>query len=306
MSWFDSHCHLHICEEEGGPVEEVLARARSAGVDEMVAVGIDVASSAPGARAGRIEGVVASAGVHPNSANEWDDRGRRRRSKSCWRSRRCARWARRGLDFYRDWVEPEVQHGRSGPTSALSKRLDKALDHPHARLDGGGHRRLEGLGPPPPARLPLLVRRRRCAAAGAGPGRVHLVRRQRLVQECRGPAARGRPWFRPTGCSVETDSPYLAPVPHRGKPNEPAFVAHVGEAVAAARGHDVGRDRRADDSQRARALPAVTLRSCSGARALRELAREPRPPIRRSATVRTSSSTRTRSARSSTSRRSAR
>ncbi len=35
---------------------------------------------------------------------------------------------------------------------------------------------------------------------------------------------------------VETDSPYLTPVPHRGKPNEPALVAHVGAAVAAARG----------------------------------------------------------------------
>jgi TatD DNase family protein len=38
---------------------------------------------------------------------------------------------------------------------------------------------------------------------------------------------------------VETDSPYLAPVPHRGTPNEPAFVAHVGAAVAAARGEAV-------------------------------------------------------------------
>ena len=35
---------------------------------------------------------------------------------------------------------------------------------------------------------------------------------------------------------VETDSPYLAPVPHRGKPNEPAHVALVGAAVAEARG----------------------------------------------------------------------
>jgi TatD DNase family protein len=35
---------------------------------------------------------------------------------------------------------------------------------------------------------------------------------------------------------VETDSPYLTPEPNRGKPNEPAYVAHVGAAVATARG----------------------------------------------------------------------
>ena len=38
---------------------------------------------------------------------------------------------------------------------------------------------------------------------------------------------------------VETDAPYLAPVPHRGKPNQPAYVPHVGAAVAELRGIDV-------------------------------------------------------------------
>ena len=39
---------------------------------------------------------------------------------------------------------------------------------------------------------------------------------------------------------VETDSPYLAPAPHRGKPNEPAYLPLVGAALADARGVDVG------------------------------------------------------------------
>jgi len=40
-------------------------------------------------------------------------------------------------------------------------------------------------------------------------------------------------------CLIETDSPYLAPVPHRGKPNRPAWVAHVASHLAAAKGLDV-------------------------------------------------------------------
>ncbi len=43
---------------------------------------------------------------------------------------------------------------------------------------------------------------------------------------------------------VETDAPFLAPVPHRGRPNEPAWVALVGEAVAAARGVPPASSRR--------------------------------------------------------------
>jgi TatD DNase family protein len=46
---------------------------------------------------------------------------------------------------------------------------------------------------------------------------------------------------------IETDSPYLAPVPHRGRPNEPRFVGHVGEAIAALRG--VSADTLAAQSQ---------------------------------------------------------
>jgi TatD DNase family protein len=58
---------------------------------------------------------------------------------------------------------------------------------------------------------------------------------------------------------VETDSPFLAPVPHRGRPNEPAWVHVVGEFIAALRGEDVELVRRATSANTARlfALPQL-------------------------------------------------
>ncbi len=71
---------------------------------------------------------------------------------------------------------------------------------------------------------------------GAGPGRGHVVQRDRHVQGCGRAAARRRARCPLDRMLVETDAPYLAPVPHRGQTNEPAWVTHVGAKVAELKG----------------------------------------------------------------------
>lgn len=237
MSWFDSHCHLHICEEDD-PVEDVLARARGAGVAQMIAVGIDVPSSRRALELTEHEGVRASAGVHPNSADEWTDEAAAEIAELL-KDERVRGVGETGLDFYRDYVAPDVQKRAFRDHIALAKATDKALiihtrDSIEAVLD-----ELEGLGPP--ARLVFHCWSGDDAALGRAlalgsyisfAGNVSFKNAQDLRA-----AAVQVPIDR---LLVETDSPYLAPVPKRGKPNEPAFVPLVGEALAAARGESLG------------------------------------------------------------------
>lgn len=215
----------------------MVARAHAVGVVEMLAVGIDTDSSRRAADLAAEHGVLASAGVHPNSADAWtvEVAGE---IEALLELDRVRAVGETGLDFYRDWVAPDVQRRAFRDHIALAKRFDKALvihtrDSVEATLD-----ELERIGSPP--RLVFhcwsggeeaLSRALRMGAYVSFAGNVSF----KSAGDLRTAAAKV-PRDR---LLVETDSPYLAPVPHRGKPNEPAFVRYVGEAVAEARREDV-------------------------------------------------------------------
>src|ERR1043165_1409876 len=76
MGWIDAHCHLQ-CEGRGPSPEEAVARAVDAGVERMVCIGTDLATSAEAVRlAGAFPEVGATVGLHPRDASkrpdEWD------------------------------------------------------------------------------------------------------------------------------------------------------------------------------------------------------------------------------------------
>jgi TatD DNase family protein len=227
--WFDSHCHLHICEE-ARPVREVIDEARAAGVTQMLTVGFDEASNPRAVELAREDGVYASVGIHPNSATGWTE-GSAASFEPFLNQPDVVAVGETGLDFYRDWAPKADQERAFIAHIGLAKTYDKALvihtrDSLPATLDV-----LEREGPP--ARFVMhcwsgtpedLERTSAMDGYASFAGNVSFKSAQAL-RDVVGLVPEDR-------LLVETDSPYLTPVPHRGKPNSPAKVVHVGEAIA--------------------------------------------------------------------------
>ena len=215
-----------------------MTAAEAAGVEAVVTIGTDVGTSRQAVELARDERVFAAVGVHPNSADEWNE-GAEAAVRELLSSERVVAVGETGLDFYRDYVPPEVQQEAFESHIALAKEHAKALViHTRASVDQA-LAVLERVGPPErfvfhcwSGDEPQLQRALDLGATISFAGNVSFKNAQDLRA-----AAVAVPGDR---LMIETDSPYLAPVPHRGEANEPSHVALVGEAVAIARGQDVG------------------------------------------------------------------
>ncbi len=229
---FDSHCHL-TDERFAGEVDEVLARAHAAGVSGVVTIASDLEDArAAAALAATHATVWCTAGVHPHAAGaretDWEVRLRALLAEP-----RCVAIGESGLDYFYDNAPRAEQRRVFEQQLALAAELE----------------------------LPIVVHSRQAEADTAA--MLQQASGVRGVLHCfdAGPtlleAALAADWYvsfsglvtfkRYEGGAlvaavpgerllVETDSPYLAPVPHRGRRNEPAFVARVVDAVAAFRG----------------------------------------------------------------------
>jgi TatD DNase family protein len=234
--WFDSHCHLHICEESE-PAEELLARARAHGVTKVLTAGVDIASSERSVELSSAEGVYAAVGIHPNSATQWSDSAQSRIEELVARPEVVA-VGESGLDFYRDEAPRDAQEEAFSAHIELAKRHGKALViHTRDSVDAA-MTMLESLGPPQrfvfhcwSGDTAQLQRALDLGGYVSFAGNVSFPSAEGLrALSTRVPDDR---------LLVETDSPYLTPVPHRGRRNEPGNVVLVGSAVAEARGAGV-------------------------------------------------------------------
>ncbi len=232
--WVDSHCHLPADLAEA---DAVVARARAAGVDWMVCVGTDlVTSEAAVALAGHRNDVRATVGLHPHDAvhlaDQWPGLVRLALDPAV------VAIGEAGLDHHYEHSPGPDQAAAFQAQIRLAHELDRALvihtreawDETFAILDDEGMPRRTVFhcftGGPDEATA--------CVDRGAYVSFSGIVTFKNAV-DVRAAAA-----IVPVDrMLVETDSPYLAPVPHRGQVNEPAWVVEVGAGLAAATVHRV-------------------------------------------------------------------
>lgn len=246
--WVDSHCHL---PEAAGAADPVLDRARNDGVDWLVCVGTDLETSrAAVALAGRHDDVHATVGLHPHDASRLDEE---------WASLvelandpSVVAIGEAGFDLHYLHSPFEDQEAAFRVQIQLAHSTGCALVI-HSREAWDDTFRVladEGV----PSRTVF-----HCFTGGPEEARRALdigtyLSFSGIVTFKNADDVRAAAMLAPLDrVLVETDAPYLAPMPHRGRVNEPAFVALVGAGVAAARGESV------DDVAAASAATAASV-----------------------------------------------
>ncbi|HSA92826.1 MAG TPA: TatD family hydrolase [Terriglobales bacterium] len=239
----DSHAHLEMPQFDADR-EAVFARAREAGVEALVAIG---SGTGPGSLdcgitfAEQYDWVYATVGIHPHEAKLAEESDFAELEKLAQHKRVIA-WGEIGLDFYYDHSPRETQRA----VFVRQMEMARAAKLPiviHCRpSDGstnaweeclelmGKHWASAGMGGILHCFTGSTEHMRRALDMGfliSFAGNVTFAKAETIRQ-----AAREVPLER---MLIETDAPFLAPVPHRGKRNEPAFVRQVAERIAEVR-----------------------------------------------------------------------
>jgi TatD DNase family protein len=234
----DSHCHLDF-PDFGAERPAVIARARAAGVDTMLTIGTRL-DQFDGVRAiaEAYNGIWCSVGAHPHEAA--DHAALTPAQLIALASHpKVVGIGETGLDFHYD-LSPRDTQARVFRAHIEASRVSGLPLIIHAREADREIAQMLEAERPPPGVLHCFSSGRALAEAALRLGfyiSISGIVTFRNAEELRA-IVRDLPLDR---VLVETDSPYLAPVPYRGKRNEPAFVAATAAAVATLKGVDPGR-----------------------------------------------------------------
>ena len=237
MIFVDSHCHIDSPDFDADR-DEAVQRARDAGVKFLLNIGTGEPDSGSFERAveiaGRYENVFASIGIHPHDAKTYNDKAEARLIKLAKDNKKVIAWGEIGLDFYyghsprgiqekvfrrqiqvaRELSLPIIIHSRDADKETI--RILKEECSP-ADFRGGIMHCFSGT----PNMAESLME---IGFLISFAGNVTFKKAENLRD-----AARVVPLEK---LLIETDCPFLTPVPFRGKRNEPAFVVHTAKFLA--------------------------------------------------------------------------
>jgi TatD DNase family protein len=230
--WTDTHCHVHD-DKMAHSVHDTLQRARELGVERFVVIGTDAPTCDAATKiAGEHNDVWATVGLHPHDATQgvgsivpFIDHDRVIAIGEC------------GLDYYYEHSPRDVQMKAFAEQIALAKEHDMTLVIHTRDAWQDTFDVLDAEGMPTHTIIHCFTggpkEARQCLDRGAYLSFSGIVTFKNAVD------LREAALLCPNDrVLVETDSPFLAPVPHRGRPNEPAHVGLVGTAIADLRGQD--------------------------------------------------------------------
>ena len=232
----DSHCHLDF-SDFAAEREAIIARARKAGVETMLTISTRL-DEFDGVRtiAEAHEEIWCSVGAHPHEAKDHDALTSEQLIALAAHPK-VVGIGETGLDFHYDLSPRDIQEQVFRTHIKASRETSLPLII-HAREADRDVARILGQERPPPGVMHCFSSGRTLADAALALGffiSISGIVTFRNAEELRA-IVRDLPLDR---LLVETDAPYLAPVPHRGKRNEPAYVAATAAAIAELKGLDL-------------------------------------------------------------------
>lgn len=237
----DTHCHLNLKTAFQEDFGSVIARAWEAGLDRILVPGIDLETSRLAVQlAESDERIYAAVGIHPNEALSWES-STQQELMNLGNHRKVVAIGEIGLDFYRDHAPrdlqieilqkqleisarlqlPVVLHNREAMQELWSILAEwhndlKEKENPIQSHPGVFHAFSDEL-----STANKLAEKSFLIGIGGPVTFTNALNRQKMVSE-----------LPLSAVLLETDAPYLAPHPHRGRRNEPAFVALVAQKIA--------------------------------------------------------------------------
>jgi len=243
----DAHCHLGDGAFDPDRAA-VLERARRAGVGHVVVIGTTPEDSERSAALARGHaGLSATAGLHPHEATAWSPEAAAR-LRALLALPEVVAVGETGLDYHYDHSPRDVQRQAFAAQLALAAELGKPVVVHAREADGDVAAMLAGI------RTIVVLH-----SFSSGPAVFEAGMAIGAYFSFSGMITfKNWQWtVRPSDCPtdrllIETDAPYLAPEPHRGRRNEPAFVREVAAMLAQARGESLAAlaQRTTDNAQR--------------------------------------------------------